>query len=805
MSRSIDAKGLDSEVEFLVKYDELTRTLANTELLEDIVSREKIAENIERITFRTTEDENTLQKKLEMDDAITFVEPNVERQLFSTPNDPNYPFQWWVPQVQIGASWSFANQQKKDIVVAVIDSGIDANHEDLRGIIAPGGYNFYHDNTNTTDYDGHGTNIAGIIAANSNNHIGITGITGSFNVKILPIKISHIDGVSTVSNLIRAMDYAISQNVDVINLSLGGANSSRLENEAMQRAIHAGIPVIASAGNSALIGNPINYPASYENVLSVSAVDRFNSRASFSSYNAYVDITAPGQGVYTIAPFNRYEEVNGTSYSSPIVAGAAAMMKAIQPELTVVEISTMLQESATDIGPLGKDIFYGAGLLNIEKSLGRVIAENPVKVEGVKLNTNDIRLNLDANQHVASSIQPIHHDDLLQQRNQNAIEFEREPNNNLKQANSFSLGSSIVGSITDYSYDLDYFKFTLDTDGRFSLLGSWIESYFVSENDNHYLMIGLMDQDENIIQASRLTDDHYQFLSKELKKGTYYLVVLQSSPYEFLFTNEEYMVTTLFTPNKPPVPEQQPEMLFEHVFMAIGESEQFINHLPKGTIVQSTIPNVATIDANGMVHAVGHGATTIHVTIDGVRYEAIVKVAKETTEVTSALFETVLPMNASNKKVRWTSTNPSIATVDEHGIITAKSIGETFITVTTEEGNYTSRAKITVEGLNGPPEFEGDFPDMTVAQNKVFTITFNKPLIEGHDYNDAVMITRDSNKLEHETDFTAVVNPKNPNQLLVSPNTSWDKGVYYLTLSDKLQSAEAQTLSKKIKMQFTVQ
>ncbi len=801
MSPNVDAKSPESEVEFLIKYDESVRTLSNVDLLEDVMSREKITENVERIIFSTTEDIADLQKKLEMDDAIAVVEPNVERQLFSKPNDPYYSLQWWVPHIQTEASWSFSTQQKKDIVVAVIDSGIDSNHEDLRGKIAAGGYNFYHNNTNTTDYDGHGTNIAGVIAANSNNNIGITGVTGSFNIKILPIKISHTDGKSTVSDLIRAMDYAISQNVDVINLSLGGAGSSRLENEAMQRAIQAGIPVVAAAGNDALLGNPINYPASYNNVLSISAVDRYNNRARFSSYNKYVDLTAPGEDIYTIAPYNQYTQVNGTSYSAPIVAGTVAMMKAVQPDLTVSNITNILQQTATDIGPPGKDIYFGSGLVNIEESLKNVASDDLVKVQGVELNTNAIHLNLDTEKRTASSIQPINHEDLLQHRSRSSIEFEREPNNDYWQANSFSPGNSIVGSITNRSYDLDYFKFTLDTDGRFSLLGSWIESYFVSQQDNHYLTIGLFDQQDNLIQFARLTDNDYQFLSRDLEKGIYYLVVFQASPYEYLFVNEEYMLTTLFTPNKAPEPEQQPEMLFERIFMEAGESEQFIDYLPKGTVVQSTVPTVATVDENGTVHAIGHGETTIHVTIHDVRYEAIVKVTKQTTEATSALFETVLPVDATNKKVRWSSSNPNIAIVDEHGIITAKGAGETFITVTTEEGNYTSRAKITVEDSS---EFEGDFPKMTVAPNKVFTITFNKPLIEGHDYSNVVKIMHDFNEQELFIKFTAIVNPANPNQLLVSPNTVWDKGIHYFSLSKELPNADGQTLNKEVKMQFDV-
>lgn len=364
MSENAHASG---ENEWLVKYSDDYRTLAEVNTLYEANQVERISDQVDLITFPADLTEEAIAHVLENDPSIEYAESNYERNLFGVVNDPHYAKQWWVPYVKAERAWTHVGMQQKKVVVAVIDSGVDVHHEDLKGRIEPGGFNFPSNNSNVTDIHGHGTQVSGVIAAELGNGKGITGIAGAFEVSLLPLKISTDDGKSTVSNLIKAVNYAVEKKVDVINISLGGPRSSQFEKDAIQHAIDEGIVIVAAAGNGALKGNAVNYPASYEEVISVGAIDQFSKRASFSNYNAYVDLVAPGVGLYTTSPYHSYKSVNGTSFSAPVVSGTVAMMKAIRPELTNDEVADLLTATATDVGPIGRDDEFGAGVLNIEE------------------------------------------------------------------------------------------------------------------------------------------------------------------------------------------------------------------------------------------------------------------------------------------------------------------------------------------------------------------------------------------------------------------------------------------------------
>lgn len=351
--------------ELLVKYSADYRSLASERSLEGIEEIEVIAPQVELLTFENHINLEQVKRALESDPAVDYVEPNYERQLFSIVNDPYYSNQWWIPHVKAERIWMYIGTQREKIVVAVIDSGIDMTHEDLKGRIEPDGYNFHANNTIVTDRNGHGTSVAGVIAAESGNSRGGAGIAGPYDVSILPLKISDTSNNSKVSDSIKAIDYAIERKVSVINMSLGGPGFSKLENEAVQRAVDAGIIVVAAVGNSALTGNSIFYPASYEQVISVGAVDKSNLRASFSNYNSYVDLVAPGVAIYTTSLNDSYRQVSGTSFSTPIVAGTVAMMKGLKPNLSNSEITELLTSTAKDLGVPGRDDHYGAGVLDV--------------------------------------------------------------------------------------------------------------------------------------------------------------------------------------------------------------------------------------------------------------------------------------------------------------------------------------------------------------------------------------------------------------------------------------------------------
>jgi len=329
------------------------------------------------------EDIDEVIKELEDNQYIERVEEDGKRKLFFVPNDTSYDLQWGLhnTNINISEAWRLIENSGKtneEVVVAVIDSGINAEHEDLINRIESGGYNFESNNENVDDNIGHGTAVAGVISAEANNNRGIAGVAGVSKVKILPLKINLL-----ISEEVEAIDYAIENNVDVINLSLGGEDYREFENRAIQRAVDAGIIVVAAAGNEAQEGNPIVYPASYENVISVGAVGEFEETSFFSNYNSYVDLAAPGEWIYTTNFDGEYKYYHGTSFSSPFVAGVCALLKSVDKTLTPGEVEDILFSTAIDRGESGRDDYYGYGIVNPAEAIKELlqrIDNNPPRI-----------------------------------------------------------------------------------------------------------------------------------------------------------------------------------------------------------------------------------------------------------------------------------------------------------------------------------------------------------------------------------------------------------------------------------------
>ncbi|WP_162805727.1 S8 family serine peptidase [Sporosarcina sp. PTS2304] len=775
-----------------------------------VTSREEIAPEIELWNFNKETDIQEIQKYLQEDPGVMSVEPNYKRQLHMSGDDPYMGSQWWISQVKPQRFWSRVKQQKKNVVVAVIDSGIDYNHEDLKGRVQPGGFNFYHDIQDVMDVNGHGTAVSGIIAATSENNVGISGITGTYNTKVLPLKVSHKSGESYISDEIRAIDYAIDKKVDVINISLGGPDYSSAENKAIQRAIQAGITVVSSAGNEALEGNALSYPASYSNVISVGAVDNQNRRASFSNYNSSVSVVAPGVNIYTTVLSDRYQALNGTSFSSPIVAGAAALVKASQPSATPKEIKSLLEETATDLGAYGKDSHFGAGLIDLEKLQTRVVTDSFIPVESIDIWNGPMTIDLD-NQKSKSLAKVSIPKSLEGLRKQAVINYEVEPNNSFIMANQLQPGTSMVGTITNNYYDLDYYRFMLDSPGTFSMLVGWIENSLISHRDNRYLGVGVYDSEQKMIGVATLetTPDGKSFMyySNQLPKGTYYLAVIQTSSYKYVFTNERYMITSLFTPSKKPdpIPEIKPSFLFDGLFINSGSEEQFVLDTEPSAKFTSSNENVATINTNGTIRAVGYGSTRIRYVSDTITKEAQVKVPKNSNSATKAFFESISPSNATDQTVLWTSSDPLVAEVDEYGIITGKKAGSATVTVQTKDGGLTASSTVTVIGGKPKEEFVGTFPAMTVKQDKIFTVTFNQNLQAGKDYNKDIIISRLADGSKSVTSFTTEVDPLSRNKLYIKPNIKWEEGEHYLSITKGLQNEKATPLKETVRLKFDVE
>ena len=312
-------------------------------------------------TFTVTESNSgSFSAATATDPDVIAVEPIGTVQAFV--NDPYRSNQWALDRLSFEATW--ATTDGTGVVVAVIDTGIRATHEDLSGkvlsgtdFISPGG-----DGTLADHY--HGSHVAGIIGAYANNGLGIAG--GAPGVQILPVRALDGSGTGTTAGVASGIIWAVDNGADVINLSLGSSGDSSVIRAAVAHAEANDVVVVAAAGNGGHVGNPVTYPAAIPEVVAVSATESNDSRAYFSNHGTWIDVAAPGSGIYSLhgAGDLVYASSSGTSMAAPYVAAAAALVRATSPTLTAAEIREVLRFTATDLGPAGKDDDFGSGLID---------------------------------------------------------------------------------------------------------------------------------------------------------------------------------------------------------------------------------------------------------------------------------------------------------------------------------------------------------------------------------------------------------------------------------------------------------
>lgn len=304
--------------------------------------------------------------------SVEYVEPDLIYEWQFTPNDEHFSKQVWAQTVKAPNAWSIASGVNSTIV-AVLDSGVRFDHPDLIGKLMSG-YDFFNQDSDPTDDVGHGTGVAGIVAARGNDGIGIAGV--AMGTTILPVKVGNADGapVSTIADGIR---YAVDQGADVINLSLGAESPSATLEDAILYAYERNVVVVAAAGNKS---DRASFPASYQQTISVGATNVAGTGlASFSSRISRVDLSAPGVDILTThwqsSTGNSWAWTSGTSYATPMVSGAAALLVGINPNLTVEQIRAILNDTVQDTLPEGQ-LGAGAGVLDLSAAMRRVLVPN---------------------------------------------------------------------------------------------------------------------------------------------------------------------------------------------------------------------------------------------------------------------------------------------------------------------------------------------------------------------------------------------------------------------------------------------
>ena len=324
-----------------------------------------------------------------------------------TPNDPMLADQYALGATNGGinpeGAWGITTGST-DIVIAIIDSGCNVTHEDLReniwvndgeipsnGVDDDGngfiddvnGWNFAESNNSLEDTGSHGTSVSGCAAARIDNGVGIAGVSNS------SIMTANIDGDSTIADctIASAVYYAVDSGAHVLNLSLQFSDPIPLTEDAVNFAHANGVTVVAASGNFGQA--TLAYPARYANVIAVGAIQEGGLRWNDSNYGSELDVVAPGAAVLTPLSFNNnipnnlYWTPSGTSFACPQVAGLAALMLSVNPTLTPAEIRQKIRENAVDLGPSGFDNEFGYGLINVTDTLVSAATLGDVNRDGV--------------------------------------------------------------------------------------------------------------------------------------------------------------------------------------------------------------------------------------------------------------------------------------------------------------------------------------------------------------------------------------------------------------------------------------
>ena len=278
-----------------------------------------------------------------------------------TGTDPLLDQQWGLTAIGVPSVWSIT--RGAGVTVAVIDSGsgphpdLDANMEVGRTIID----SIESAGMRDVSDEGHGTHVAGIIAAAADNGVGGAGVAPQ--ARILPIRTLEPNGEGTARDVSKAVRFAVDAGAKVINLSLGRNSEYTPLTSAIQYAVDRNVLVVAAAGNYGADSGPV-WPAASDLTLAVTAVDRTNNVTSFDQRGDYIDLAAPGTSILSTAR-NDYELQSGTSMAAAFVSGAAALLFAAQPSITAAQVRDILQRTATDIGSPGRDTTFGYGLVNL--------------------------------------------------------------------------------------------------------------------------------------------------------------------------------------------------------------------------------------------------------------------------------------------------------------------------------------------------------------------------------------------------------------------------------------------------------
>lgn len=348
---------------------------------------------IYRVTVSPSVDQAEVLAALSSNPAVEYVEQDGIGYGAGLPNDQWFAYQWNLhntgqqggePDADVDApeAWEIS-QGLTTTVLAVIDTGVDLDHPDLAGKTISG-YDFVNGDADPQDDHGHGTHVAGIMAALTDNGVGVAGLCP--HCRIMPLKALNSENWGYYSWWAQAIEYAVDHGANVINMSMGGTDYSQVLHDAVRYAYRAGVPIVAAMMNDGT--STVYYPAGFSETIAVGATDRYDDRWSNSNFGDHIDLVAPGVAIPSTKWDNTYAIWDGTSMATPHVAGVLGLIHAVRPGYSVEELRTVLRATADDqVGPpnedkKGWDRYFGAGRLNAARAVRYVVPPARITVAG---------------------------------------------------------------------------------------------------------------------------------------------------------------------------------------------------------------------------------------------------------------------------------------------------------------------------------------------------------------------------------------------------------------------------------------
>ncbi|KEO84671.1 S8 family serine peptidase [Tumebacillus flagellatus] len=299
--------------------------------------------------------------ELKADADVEAVEADAIYTIDATPNDPSYSSQWHLPKIQAPQAWDIT-QGTTSRTIAIIDTGVDLNHADLKSKLVAG-YNYVSLNTNPMDDHGHGTHCAGIAAALTNNSTNTAGV--DWNAKIMPVKVLNSAGSGYDSDITSGIRWAADHGANVISMSLGGGTFSQAQQDAINYAYGKGVIIVAAAGNSN--STTKSYPAAYANVVAVASTTETDARSSFSNYGSWVHVAAPGSNILSLKLGGGTTTMSGTSMATPVVAGLMSLTWS--KNLAYSNASVISRVETTSDAISGTGTYWKYGRVNAYKAV----------------------------------------------------------------------------------------------------------------------------------------------------------------------------------------------------------------------------------------------------------------------------------------------------------------------------------------------------------------------------------------------------------------------------------------------------